>query len=382
MPTRLEIPLCLPPIGETEIAAAVAVLRSGWLLMGERCAELEEALARACGRRHAVVVSSGTQALLLALQVAGVTAGDEVVVPDFTFPATASAAALLGARPVVVDVLPTTWNLDAAQAAAAVGPRTRVVMPVDQLGLPADEADLRAAQVGNGVRIVVDAACSIGARDAAGRPAGARGELACLSFHPRKTVTTGEGGAVLCDDDELARRLRRLRNHGLESGDFQEPGYNLRLTDFQAAMGLGQLARLEEMVDARRAIAARYRERLEPLARAGRLRFQEPAGAHHPYQTMAIALAPPGPREIPGAQGRSMVHRDAVRAALAERGIEAGLAGWALHRTRAYQAPASRFPIADELFATGISLPCFPELPLASVDRVADALLALTAGGL
>jgi perosamine synthetase len=307
------------------------------------------------------------------LKAQGVGGGDEVIVPAFTFPATASAVALLGATPVLADVEPSTWNLDTTQASALRTPRTRVLLPVDQLGLTADVDAI--ADAASGVPVLVDAACSLGASDRSSRPAGSLGRMACISFHPRKTITTGEGGAVVCDDDALAHRLRQLRNHGIDGADVLEPSLNFRLTDFQAALALSQLDRLDDLVAARRAIAARYSERLARLTGSAVGRFQEPRGARHSYQTIGFILGESQPHGTDAP--RSTAARDHLRAAMAERGVELGLAGWGLHRTRAYAAPAARFPVADELAARGVALPCWPGMPLEAADRVSDALVSL-----
>ena len=232
--------------------------------MGPKVAELEEALAGAVGTAHAAVVSSGTAALHLALLALEIGPGDEVIVPAYTFPATANVVELCGARAVLADVDPDTFNLDPAAVAAAVTPRTRAVMAVHLFGRPAEWEALQTA-VPQEVALVEDAAGALGARyrDV---PCGALGVAACLSFHPRKIVTTGEGGAVTTDDAALDSAVRRLRHHGWQTlGDMRAPGFNYRLPDLLCAIGIPQVARLEDLLRARELVAEWYTERLGDL---------------------------------------------------------------------------------------------------------------------
>src|SRR5690606_9343571 len=241
-------PLARPSLGDAESAAADRVLRSGRLTMGPETERFEALLATRTGRRGAVAVSSGTAALELSLRVLGVERGDEVVVSSFGFPAAASAARNRGAVPIAAEVDLATWNLTPAAVEAARGPRTRAVIAIGQLGLPGPGAALAAAAAG--VPIIDDAACALGGRDVDGRPGGGQGVVATLSFHPRKVVTTGEGGAVVSDDVALLGRIRALRNHGqLGPGRWAEPGTNARLTEVGAAIGCVQLERLDAMLE-------------------------------------------------------------------------------------------------------------------------------------
>src|SRR5439155_3162485 len=233
------IRLAWPELGEAELAEVAAVLESGQLTMGPKVAELEEGLARACGVEHAVAVSSGTAALHLAALALGIGPGDEVIVPAYTFPATANVVALAGARPVLVDVDPQTLNLDPARL--GVGPKTKAILAVHLFGRPVDWAALP-----DGVPVIEDAAGALGA-SWQGRPCGSLGALGCLSFHPRKIVTTGEGGAVTTNDRALADEVRQLRNHGWRTlGDMPVAGFNYRISDVLCALGIPQLERLAE----------------------------------------------------------------------------------------------------------------------------------------
>ena len=254
------IRLARPDVGEEEARAVAEVLESGFLTMGPKVAEFERELARACGVEHAVAVSSGTAALHAAVVALGLGPGDEVLVPAYTFPATANVVGLVGATARLVDVDPVTMNLDLGRVADAVGPRTRAVIGVHLFGRPLDWDALRAA-VPDEVALVEDAAGALGARSR-GRPCGSLGVVGCLSFHPRKIVTTGEGGAVTTDDERYADAVRRLRHHGIEPrGPFEinAPGPNYRLADVLCAVGIPQVRRLDELLEARARVAAATR---------------------------------------------------------------------------------------------------------------------------
>lgn len=357
------VPLAAPDLGPDEAAHLAAVVGSGRLVQGPFVARFEAALAARTGRRHAVAVSSGTAALELALRLLGVGPGDEVIVPALTWPSPAHAAAWVGATPVLVDVDPAEWNATPEAFAAARTPRTRAAIAIHQFGFPARVPALLDALPG--VPVVEDAACALGA-SLDGRPAGGLGGVVgCLSFHPRKTVTTGEGGALLLDDDALADRARVLRNHGQRApGDFVEAGPNLRLGELGAAIGLGQVERLDGLLAARRRLADRYRGALPevcvPQAAA--------PGAAPSHQTCGVRLA----ADLgPGA-------RDRLVAALAARGIEAGRLSYALHRLpslRGARVPAP-LPGAEALDDRGLALPLFATMTDAQQDRVLAALEA------
>jgi perosamine synthetase len=348
------IRLARPDVGAAEAAAVAEVLESGQLTMGPKVAEFEALLAEACAVEHALVVSSGTAALHLAVLALGLGPGDEVLVPAYTFPATANVVAHVGAKPVLVDVDPRTMNLDPARAAAAVTPRTRAVIAVHLFGRPLDWEALREA-VPEGVVVVEDAAGALGARRR-GRPCGGLGQLGCLSFHPRKIVTTGEGGAVTTPDGELAQRIREMRDHGIDRrGDFEiaSPGLNYRLSDILCAVGIPQLERLEELLRARERLSAAYAERLPgavELPGAGE-------GDRHGWQAYVIQLD----------------RRDEALRTLRDEGIEAQIGTYALHRLGAYRDQGP-FPGADRCYERALALPFHTALEPDDVDRVAAAL--------
>jgi perosamine synthetase len=345
------IRLAWPDVGPAEAEAVAEVLESGQLTMGPKVDEFERGLAAACGTEHALVVSSGTAALHLAVLALGIGPGDEVLVPAYTFPATANVVAMVGARPVLVEVDPESMNLDPGKI--EIGPRTKAIIAVDLFGRPA-----RIEELPDTVPVLEDAAGALGARRG-GRRCGSLGALACLSFHPRKIVTTGEGGAVTTNDAELAVAIRRMRHHGIEPrGAFEiaQPGFNYRLSDILCAVGISQLARLDELLEARTRVAAGYTERLRGIV-------ETPAadeGDVHGWQAYVI--------QVEGAAD--------VIAALREQGIEAQVGTYALHRLAAYR-DQGEFPEASRVFDRAIALPLHTRLTDSDLDRVAEALTSL-----
>ena len=339
-----------PELGIDELQAVAAVLDTGMLTMGPVVSEFEEALARACGTRHALAVSSGTAALHLAVLALGLEPGDEVVVPAYTFPATANVVALSGLRPVLVDVDPGTMNLDPAQV--SVGPRTKAIMPVHLFGRPARVEELPE------LPLIEDAAGALGARRR-GAPCGSLGLVACQSFHPRKIVTTGEGGGVTTDDDEIAASVAMMRNHGwrsLADADMPVPGLNYRISDILCAVGLPQLRRLDELLATRARLAAGYSERLAGLP------VVLPAaddGDVHGWQAYVIQVE----------------RRDEILAALRAQGIEAQIGTFALQLLGAYRDQGD-FPGAEHVFRHALALPFHTRLTEPELDRVAEALAA------
>jgi perosamine synthetase len=351
---RRLIRLARPEVGEEELAEIASVLESGQLTMGPKVDELEGLLADACGVEHAVAVSSGTAALHLAILALGFEPGDEVLVPAYTFPATANVVALAGLTPVLVDVDPVTMNLVPERVGAAVGARTRAVLAVHLFGRPLDWEALEAA-VPEHVVLIEDAAGALGARRH-GRPCGSLGRMGCLSFHPRKIVTTGEGGAVTTDDADLAEAIRSLRHHGWSGKDMPQPAFNYRLSDVLCALGIPQLRRLDELLATRTRIAAAYTERL-----AGVVGTPAPdEGDVHGWQAYVVRVD----------------DRDRVLAALRAEGIEAQIGTYALHRLGAY-GDAGEFPGADGAFERALALPFHGRLEEGDVERVCEVLDSL-----
>jgi dTDP-4-amino-4,6-dideoxygalactose transaminase len=366
-----ELPIARPLFGAEEEAAVARVLRSGWVMQGPEVEAFERELAAFCDAPFACAVSSGTAALELALRAAGVQPGDEVVTVSHSFIATANAIRLCGATPVFVDIERDTLNLDARLLDAAIGPRTRAVLLVHQLGMPADLPAVVAFCEQRGLALVEDAACALGSEhevkgawERIGRP---RGAMACFSFHPRKLVTTGEGGMVTTRDAALDTRVRRLRQHGADPrGHFLETAPNFRLTDLQAAVGRVQLQRLPAQLAERRAQVERYRRGLAALP----VDFPvEPAGRLSNWQTLCVSVQPRLGR--PDAQ--------AVVDALAAEGIGARRGVQNAHEQPAYADPSSH-RVAGSLVESeraarhGLCLPLFPGLAGADIDRVVASL--------
>jgi dTDP-4-amino-4,6-dideoxygalactose transaminase len=338
-----------PDVGAEELEAVADVLESGQLTMGPAVAELEALLARACGTEHAVAVSSGTAALHLAVLALGLAPGDEVLVPAYTFPATANVVTLAGLKPVLVDVDPETMNVDPARIDA--GPRTKAIMPVHLFGRPA-----RIEELPEGLTVVEDAAGALGA-SRRGRPCGSMGLAGCLSFHPRKIVATGEGGAVVTDDERVEATVRQLRHHGWRPPAYDEmpvPGFNYRMPDVLCALGIPQVRRLEELRSRRERIAAGYAERLRDLPV---LLPAADEGDVHGWQAYVIQVE----------------RRDEVLAGLRARGIEAQIGTWALHVLGAYRDQGF-FPGAEHAFEHALALPFHTRLTEPELDRVAEAL--------
>lgn len=367
------IPITRPSIGEEEAAAAAEVIRSGWLSQGKRVQEFESAVADYVGAAHAIAVSNCTTALHLALIAAGVREGDEVICPSFTFIATANAIVHAGAVPVFVDIDPRTYNIDAAAVEAAITPRTRAIVPVDQIGLAADVRRIHELAQAGGLAVVEDAAPSLGATFGDER-VGSRSPFTCFSFHPRKSITTGEGGMITTQDGDVAARLRRLRSHGASVSDlarhqsgtvvletYDELGYNYRMTDVQAAIGTVQMRRLEEILTRRVDLAGRYAELLGEDERVT-LPYTPP-GCRHTYQSYCVRL-------------ESAHVRATVMAELAGRGIATRRGVMAIHREPLYRRrfPDCTLPVTEKAAEDTMLLPLYADMPAAEVDTVVGAL--------
>ncbi|WP_122982270.1 DegT/DnrJ/EryC1/StrS family aminotransferase [Actinoplanes teichomyceticus] len=347
----------IPMLGEEEAEAAAEAVRSGWVAQGPRVARFEREFAATVGAGHGVAVSSCTTALHLALVVRAVGPGDEVIVPSLSFIATANAVRYVGATPVFADVDLATGNLTVETVDAVRTPRTRAVIAVHQGGVPFDTAALRKAAAGWGLALVEDAACAAGST-AYGQPAGAGAAIAAWSFHPRKVLTTGEGGMVTVDDAEVATRLRRLREHGMNvsAADrhasaqpvleaYLETAYNYRMTDIQAAVGLVQLGRLAGLVAQRRELAARYHELLADID--GLVPVRDPAYGQSNYQSFWVLLNP-----------AFRTGRDEVLAELARRGVSARRGIMAAHLEPAYADVApGPLPVTERITRDSLILP-------------------------
>ena len=371
--TQRRIPVMIPMLGEEEALAAADAVRSGWVAQGPRVARFEQEFAATVGAGHGVAVSSCTTGLHLALVVLEVGPGDEVIVPSLSFIATANAVRYVGATPVFADVDLATGNVTVETIEAVRTPRTRAVIAVHQGGVPFDTAALRKAADGWGVGLVEDAACAAGST-AYGQPAGAGAAIAAWSFHPRKLLTTGEGGMVTVDDAEWATRLRRLREHGMNvsAADrhastqpvleaYLETAYNYRMTDIQAAVGLVQLGRLAGLVAQRRELAARYQELLADID--GLVPVRDPAYGQTNYQSFWVLL------------DGFPVGRDEVLAELAEQGVSARRGIMAAHLEPAYaDLTPGPLPVTERLTHQSLILPLHHALTADDQDYIVGLL--------
>ncbi len=372
------IPVARPSFGPEEEAAVADVLRSGWVSQGPRVAEFETRFAEYVGAAHAVAVSSCTTALHLALVALGVRRGDEVICPSLSYIASANCIVHAGATPVFVDIERDTYNLDPARIEAAITPRTRALLAVHQVGLPASMKEILAIAARHGLPVVEDAACAVGSEYWGRRIGAPLGEVACFSFHPRKILTTGEGGMITTHSPGVAERLRRLRQHAMSVSDvtrhaarqivfetYDEVGYNYRMTDLQAAVGLVQLRRLDGLLEQRRHLAGRYSE---ALARLGWLTPpSQPPGCRHNFQSYMVRLGPGAP-----------VGRDALMQELLERSVSTRRGVMAIHREPPYRTRRPHgddwLPETDTAADETVILPLFHQMTEEEQDYVIECL--------
>ncbi|MCU1224399.1 MAG: putative PLP-dependent enzyme involved in cell wall biosis [Edaphobacter sp.] len=380
-PITTTIPVARPFIGAEEEQAVIDVLRSGWVTQGPRVSEFEEKFSSYIGCDHSVAVSSCTTALHLALLASGVGPGDEVICPSLSFIATANSIVHTGALPIFGDIDPSTFNLDPLRIEELITPRTKAILVVHQIGLPADMNRLLAIADKHGLVVIEDAACAIGSEydgNLIGKPLG---KMACFSFHPRKILTTGEGGMITTSDPVLAEKLRRRRQHAMSLSDvvrhnakqiasetYDEVGFNFRMTDMQAAIGITQLGRLGDFLQRRRYLAMRYTKALLPLSWL-QVPFV-PSNCHHNYQSYMVRLL----------DGFAL-KRDALMQKLLEKKISTRRAIMAIHRELPYRSPHwnDSLPQTNLVSDTGLILPLFHQMTDADQDYVIESLYALQA---
>lgn len=376
--TRLNV--MQPWLGDEEIAAVTEVISSGWIAQGPRVAEFEAAFARSQLAEHAIAVSSCTAALHLALVVADVGPNDDVVVPSLSFVATANAPTYVGARPVFADVDRVTGNVTAETVEAALTDRTRAVIAVDQGGVPVDLARIRDLCDPRGIVVIEDAACAAGSTYL-GRPAGSGAAIAAWSFHPRKIVTTGEGGMITTARPDWAEHARRLREHSMSvsaaerhgsvlapAEEYTEVGFNYRMTDLQAAVGLVQLRKLPEVIARRRQLAEVYAKHVGDIP--GLRAVADPPWGTSNFQSFWIEVDEPYP-----------LGRDALLAHLADLDISARRGIMTSHRQPAHAheigtSGPGRLAVSERLSDNTLILPLFHQMSESEQARVLDALLA------
>lgn len=353
-------------LGPEEVAAVAAVLDSGYLTQGPRAAEFESLIREQTGVPHAFATSSATTGLHLALHALDVHPGDEVIIPAYSFPATANVVVERGAIPVFVDIDPHTFNLEPSLLESAITARTKVVMPVHAFGLVADMDPITAVAAAHGVTVLEDAACALGATYR-GRNAGTLGDAGVFSFHPRKIITTGEGGMITTASAELAERITILRSHGGVRRElyleFIDAGYNYRMSDINAAIGVVQMSRLDGILSRRRSLAAKLTELLADVE--GAATPTVPVDCEHSWQSYVVLLAPD-------------IDRDQVIREMRQRDVETTIGTYALHlqpyfRER-FGIPDSALPHATRAHASALTLPLYPQLSDDDLVIVHDAL--------
>ncbi len=362
------IPLARPVLGLEEERAVLAVLRSGQLSLGPRVAEFEQRFAAFVGAAHACAVSSGTAGLHLALRAVGVGEGDEVVTSPFSFVASANSVLYEHARPVFADIDPVMLNLDPEAAAAAIGERTSALLPVHIFGYPADMPAFERLAASNDLAIVEDACEALGARHADGAAVGGRGHPAVFGFYANKQLTTGEGGMVTLADEELKQRIDSERNQGRAPDmgwlDHDRLGFNYRLSDIACALGIAQLARLEQMLAQRARVAGLYREALAGIEGL-ELPCADLAGNQRGWFVFVVQV----PRGV---------DRDETVRALAGAGVQSKPYLPAIHLMSFYRERfghrEGEFPVCEDVAARSLALPFFPEMSEGQVARVEEAL--------
>jgi perosamine synthetase len=372
---RLNVPITKPSLGEDEARAPYESIRSGWVTQGPKVAAFERAVASYVGAKHGIATTSCTTGLHLALATAGIGPGDEVIVPSFTFIASANAILYTGATVVFAEIDPRTYNIDPNDIEHRITKKTKAIMPVDQIGMTADMDSINAIATEHGIDVVEDAAPAIGS-EYKGHRTGSNAHQTVFSFHPRKVITTGEGGMITTDDEALAERARRLRAHGMSVSDldrhtadrviieeYNELGFNYRMTDIQASIGLVQLRRLPELLKTRIEKAHRYDRELAEIK--GLAIPYVPPYATHTYQSYCLRLTKD-----------CRIDRETLMTNLLHRGIATRRGVMASHLEKTYIDRIGKvsLPITEEATEHTMLIPLFATMTDEEQTYVIDAL--------
>jgi len=359
--------LAKPYIDDDELNEVKSVLDSGYLTQGPKVEKFEHLVAEFIGTKYAYATTSATTALHLSLVVLGIGRDDEVLVPDFTFPATANVVVQQQAKPVLVDIDIDTFNINTEDLESKVTSKTKAIIPVHAFGLSADMNSILVIAKKHGLFVIEDAACAIGATYHS-KPCGSFGEMGCFSFHPRKAITTGEGGMITTNSDVFAERIRLLRNHGGVQSEgrftFEAAGYNYRMSDIQAAVGIAQMRKLDAIIKRKRELAAEYYERLRGFEEV-EVPF-EPSWGGHIFQSFVVLTD-------------DQIDRDAVIRNMKELGIETTLGTYALHCQpffiKTYDYGLDELPNSYRAFKQSLTLPLYYEMNVRDIDRVVEGLI-------
>lgn len=359
------IPLTIPSFGKSEEEAVARVLRSGWVTQGPKVAEFEKKIARYCGAKHGVATTSATTALFLSLYMLGIGEGDEVILPSFTFIATANVVIAVGAKPIFVDIDPKTYNIDPVKIEKAITKKTKAIIPVDQVGIPSDLKKITDIAKRHNLFVIEDAACGFGSVYDGIKIGSYPGvEITCLSFHPRKSITTGEGGMLLTNNKKISDKAKILRHHGMSVSDvvrhrskkiihedYRQVGFNFRMSDIQAAVGIEQLKKLTKFLKIRKKFADRYTKAF--LNSENIIPPFVPDNSIPNWQSYVIKL-----------KNSNKTKRDELMQKLLDSGIATRRGVMACHMEPAYRKLIGKIhlPITEECTNTTIAIPIFTDM--------------------
>ncbi|MDD3875056.1 MAG: DegT/DnrJ/EryC1/StrS family aminotransferase [Bacteroidales bacterium] len=371
------IPITRPCLNEKEAQAAYDVVMSGWVVQGPKVLEFEEVFAAYTGSRYAIAVSSCTTALHLALKVAAIGVGDEVICPSMSYIATANSIVHSGAVPVFAEVKPVTYNLDIEDAARRITNKTKAILLVHQIGMPADIDGFSSLCKKHNLILIEDAACALGS-EYKGKRIGSHNDLVCFSFHPRKVITTGDGGMVCTNNKAFADRLRTLRQHSMDLSPldrhnneskmavekYDEVGYNYRMTDIQAAVGIEQMKKMADIVSSRRSIAYKYHDAFKHIHWID-LPY-EPSNCISNYQSYSIYLNKKAP-----------IKRDEFMTIMTQKGISTRRGIMTAHIERAYADLNYKLPVTEDLSENSVLIPIYAGLSEEDISYIIRAVIEL-----